>query len=77
MSLENKTKHILQNFEEITSIDIIEVLHLIKNEFQSTITKDYLEEKLKSISNIDYEKERKGLCKTHEGTTLFWFNLPF
>lgn len=63
MSLEFKSKQILQNFEKIPSIDIIEVLHQIKNQFQSTITKDYLEGKLNSISNIDNEQERKRLCK--------------
>lgn len=63
MSLENNAKQILQNFEETSSKDIIDVLDQIQNQFQSTITKDYLQGKLKSISDIDNEEERKTLCK--------------
>ena len=63
MSLENNAKQILQNFEETSSKHIIDVLDQIQNQFQSTITKDYLQGKLKSISDIDNEEERKTLCK--------------
>jgi hypothetical protein len=63
LSLEIKAKQILQNFEETSSKEIIEVLNQIQNQFQSTITKDYLQGKLKSISDINSEEERKTLCK--------------
>lgn len=62
MSLENKAKQISNNFEQIHSNEIIEVLSKILNQFQSTITKDYLQGKLKTISNIKNEEERKILC---------------
>jgi len=63
MSLKNRAKQILNNFEQIHSNEIIEVLSKIQNQFQNTITKDYLKGKLKSISAIENEEERKILCK--------------
>ena len=63
MSLENKIKQGLENFEEISSDEIIELLNHIKNQFQSTITKDYLQGKLQIISDTHSEEERKILCK--------------
>ena len=64
MSLEIKVKQILKNFEEITSKDILELLNQIKNQFQSQITQDYLEGKLKAISDTIGEKvKRKNYVK--------------
>ncbi len=63
MSLEIKVKQILENFEEIPSKEILEILNQIQNQFQSLITQDYLKEKLKPISDIIDEKEKKRQCK--------------
>jgi len=63
MSLEIKVKQILENFEEIPSKEILEILNQIQNQFQSQITQDYLKEKLKTISDIIDEKEKKKQCK--------------
>ena len=63
MSLEIKVKQILENFEEIPSKEILEILNQIQNQFQSQITQDYLKGKLKTISDINDEKEKKKQCK--------------
>lgn len=63
LSLETKARQILENFEEISSDKIVDILNQIQNLFQSTITKEYLQGKLKSISEITNEKEKKTLCK--------------
>ena len=63
MSLEIKVKQILENFEEIPSKVILEILNQIQNQFQSQITQDYLKGKLKTISDIIDEKEKKKQCK--------------
>jgi len=62
MSLENKAKLILDNFEQTDSQEISEVLIQIKTHFQSKITQDYLEGKLKTISDTPSEEDRKILC---------------
>jgi SOS response regulatory protein OraA/RecX len=63
MTLENKVKQILDNFEAISSKDILEILNQIQNQFQSQITQDYLKGKLKAISYTADEAEKKKLCK--------------
>jgi hypothetical protein len=63
MPLEIKVKQVLENFEEIQSEEILEILNQIQNQFQSQITQDYLKGKLKTISNTLDEKEKKKLCK--------------
>ncbi len=63
MSLEIKVKQISENFEETSSEDILELLNQIQYQFQSQITQDYLKGKLKAISNISDEGEKKKLCK--------------
>ncbi len=63
MSLEIKIKQVLENFDEKSSPEILELLNQILIQFQSPITQDYLKEKLKVISNITDEDEKKKLCK--------------
>ena len=63
MSLEIKIKQILENFDQKSSTEILELLNQILIQFQSPITQDYLKEKLKVISNISDEDEKKKLCK--------------
>ena len=63
MSLEIKAKQISENFDTTSSGDILEILNQIQNQFQSQITQDYLKGKLKAISNIPDEGEKKKLCK--------------
>jgi len=63
LSLEIKIKKILGNFEQTSSADILEILNQIQNKFQSQITQDYLQGKLKAISETPDEGEKKKLCK--------------
>ena len=63
MSLENKVKKILENFEETSTQDIVDTLNQIKNQFQSSITQDYLNGKLQIILNTSDGDEKKKLCK--------------
>ena len=63
MSFEIKVKQILENFEEIPSKEILEILNQIQNQLQSQITQDYLKGKLKTISDTIDEKEKKKQCK--------------
>ncbi len=63
MSLEIKTKQILDNFENFSSSDILEVLNQIQMTFQSKITQEYLQGKIKTISETLDENEKKKLCK--------------
>ncbi len=63
MSIEIKVKQILDNFDESSSADILEILNQIQSKFQSQITQDYLTGKLKTISDTLDETEKKKLCK--------------
>jgi ATP-dependent Lon protease len=63
MSLEIKVKQILENFDESSSADVIEILNQIQSKLQSQITQDYLTGKLKTISDTLDESEKKKLCK--------------
>ena len=63
MSLEIKVKHILENFDESSSADVLEILNQIQSKFQSQITQDYLTGKLKTISDTLDETKKKKLCK--------------
>lgn len=63
MSLEIKAKQILDNFEDSSSSDILETLNQIQLIFQSKITQEYLQGKIKSISETLDEDEKKKLCK--------------
>jgi hypothetical protein len=63
MSLEIKAKQILDNFESSSSNDIVEVLNQIQGTFQSKITQDYLQGKLKKILGASEEDQKKKLCK--------------
>ena len=63
MSLQIKTKKILENFDQTSSNEILEVLNQIQNQFQSKITQDYLKGKIKVISDTVDEGKKKNLCK--------------
>jgi hypothetical protein len=63
MSLEEKTQHILDDFESTASDKIIETLNEIKFFFKSELTRDYLQGKIDAIAAISNEDEKKNLCK--------------
>lgn len=63
MSLETKTKEILNDFDNVSSLEILDLLNQIQNSFKSEITRDYLKGKLDSVSSASNENEKKKLCK--------------
>jgi len=63
MSVELRAKQILDNFNQVSSTEFLEVLNQIQEKFQSNITREYLDGKLKTILETDSEAEKKKLCK--------------
>ena len=63
MSVEFRAKQILDNFNQVSSNEFLEVLNHIQEKFQSNITREYLNGKLKIILEKDDEVEKKKLCK--------------
>ena len=63
MSVELKAKQILDNFNQVSSAEFLEVLTHIQEKFQSNNTRGYLNGKLKAILETDSETEKKKLCK--------------
>lgn len=63
MSLETKTRQILNDFDRSSSDDILDLLNQIQDSFKSQITKDYLKGKMDAISGETSEAEKKKLCK--------------
>jgi hypothetical protein len=62
MSLENKIKQILNNFDDAESETIIETLTLIQPYLKSEITRDYLKGKIQAIMETHTNIEKKKLC---------------
>ena len=63
MSVELRAKQILDNFNQVSSTEFLEVLNQIQEKFQSNITREYLDGKLKTILETSEENEKKKLCK--------------
>ena len=63
MSVEVKAKQILNNFNQVSSKEFVEVLNHVQEKFQSSITREYLNGKLKTILETEGEVEKKKLCK--------------
>lgn len=63
MSLETKTRQILNNFDQSSSEEFLNLLNQIQDSFKSQITKDYLKGKMDVISGTTDETEKKKLCK--------------
>ena len=63
MSLEIKIKHIVKNFDDVSSGDFLEILDQIMLEFKSDLTLEYLKGKVQKIIDISIESEKKKQCK--------------
>lgn len=63
MSLETKARQILNNFDQSSSEEFLNLLNQIQDSFKSQITKDYLKGKMDAISGTTGETEKKKLCK--------------
>ena len=63
MSLEEQVKQALNNFDDTSSKDILEILDQIKPHFKSELTSEYLQGKIQKIHNAGDEAEKKAQCK--------------
>lgn len=63
MSLEEKTRKILNDFENTSSDQIVQTIIDIMSHFRSTLTQEYLQGKLDQIAKTPNETEKKKLCK--------------
>ena len=63
MSLEEQIKHTLDDFENITTDTILEILTQIKPQFKSELISEYLQGKIQKILETNDEAEKKKLCK--------------
>ncbi|QUC65329.1 hypothetical protein NsoK4_03535 [Nitrosopumilus sp. K4] len=64
MSLTEEIQQIRSDFENTESEKILKIVDEIRSHFKSDLTKDYLQGKIKSISEVTDEAEKKKLCKT-------------
>lgn len=63
MSLEIKVQNIINNFDDTTSDEFLEILEQIMLEFKSNLTVEYLKGKIKKIVELSSESEKKKQCK--------------
>ena len=63
MPLEDQVRLILKDFETVSSEKILESLDLIKPEFKSQLTSEYVDGKIQKIREMSDELEKKKQCK--------------
>jgi hypothetical protein len=63
MSLQDKVKQILSDFDNIPSDEILDVLTQIRPHLKSDITQNYLQGKIQAALGINDDGEKKKLCK--------------
>lgn len=63
MSLEERVNMVIDDFENTTSAQILEILEKIMSEFKSNLTSEYLQGKIQKIIDLDNESEKKKQCK--------------
>ncbi|NNM03008.1 MAG: hypothetical protein HKP26_05540 [Nitrosopumilus sp.] len=63
MSLEERVNMVIDDFENTTSTQILEILEKIMPEFKSNLTSEYLQGKIQKIIDLDNESEKKKQCK--------------
>jgi len=63
MSLEDRIKQTLDDFENTPSEKIFEILNQIKPQFKSELISEYLQGKIHKILEANNEAEKKKLCK--------------
>jgi NAD(P)H-nitrite reductase large subunit len=63
MSLEDRVKQTLNDFENTSSEKIFEILNQIKPQFKSELISEYLQGKIQQILEVNNEVEKKKQCK--------------
>lgn len=72
MSLEKQINQILNNFDNVESTRIIELLTLIQPHLKSEITQEYLRGKIQAVSDSSSETEKKKICNILK-PYLYWY----
>ena len=63
MSLYDKVKEILNDFDNVSSDEIVKILTQIQPCLKSDLTQNYLHGKIQDILGMHDDVERKKLCK--------------
>jgi len=63
MTLEEQVTMAINDFENTSTEQILEILDEIMPEFKSNLTSEYLQGKIKKILELDGESEKKEQCK--------------
>ncbi len=63
MSLEDQIKQTLDDFENTTSEEIVEILYQIKLQFKNELISEYLQKKIQKILETNDDIEKKKLTK--------------
>jgi len=63
MSLNEQVSKILENFESVSSSEILDALKQIQPQFKSDLTSEYLNGKIQKIVDAKDESEKKKQCK--------------
>lgn len=63
MSLPDKVRQILNDFDNSSPDEILEVLAKIQPTLKSDITRNYMQGKIQGILGINDDAEKKKLCK--------------
>ena len=63
MSLQDEVKQILNDFDNASPDEILEILTKIQHYLKSDITQNYLDGKIQAILGINDNAEKKKLCK--------------
>jgi len=61
--LHNEVKEILNDFDNVSSDEIIKILTQIQSYLKSDLTRNYLHGKIQGILGISDDIEKKKLCK--------------
>lgn len=63
MSLESQIKTVLDDFENSSTENILEILNQIKPHFKNELILEYLQGKIQKITDTSDDKEKKKQCK--------------
>ncbi|QLH06612.1 hypothetical protein [Nitrosopumilus ureiphilus] len=63
MTLKEQVTRVINDFENASTEQILEILDKIMPEFKSNLTTEYLQGKIQKILELDVESEKKKQCK--------------
>lgn len=63
MTLEEEITMVINDFENVSTQQILEILNKIMPSFKNNLTSEYLQNKIQKILELDSESEKKKQCK--------------